>query len=380
MRITHVITDLRLGGAQDNTILTANGQSELGHQVTVLAGAFRSRRARLHQAVEYVELRHMRREVGLRDLAALAELGVVLRSREADVLHTHLSKAAALTRIAAPSHIPIVHTIHTFPFTPLQRPIVHGIFARIERWQARRTAVFLAVAPDNVRKALSHRIGNATQYRVVYSGMPIGELRDLARVEKSALRRRLGITGNPIVGTVGRLVAQKNPIVFVEAAARLIRQFPAIGLYVVGDGPMRPAAESRAHALGVPVNFVGERDDAAHWLRAFDVAVHTSSYEGMGRVLGEAMLVETLLVATAVDGVVDAVGASEERGFLVAPNDADALALAVQCAIEDNPRNDAKRARAVAWASEHLSIERMIRDTQAAYAYALATHGGGVTA
>jgi glycosyltransferase involved in cell wall biosynthesis len=148
-------------------------------------------------------------------------------------------------------------------------------------------------------------------------------------LERARARAELGLPPAAFVlGWVGRLSVEKGGDVLVEALARL-RDLPLLAC-VVGDGPERPALERRSARLGLAeqIRWSGVRADAGRLFRAFDAFVLSSRTEGTPMVLLEAMHAGVPVVASAVGGVPDVVGAQE--GWLVAPEDPDALAAALR--------------------------------------------------
>jgi glycosyltransferase involved in cell wall biosynthesis len=120
--------------------------------------------------------------------------------------------------------------------------------------------------------------------------------------DRAAARSRLGLPQDAfIVGTVSRLVRQKSVNDLIRAATRLPEAF----VVIVGEGPERETLEREARTLGERIRFLGHREDVAEFLRAFDVFVLCSRWEGEPLVLLEAM-------ATAVPWVSAANTAAQE--------------------------------------------------------------------
>src|SRR4051794_11763746 len=108
LRVLHIITRLIVGGAQENTLLTAIGQSRTpGMQVTLLSGIDDGPEGNLHARAyaEGVDLRLMpelvRPIAPLTDAVALAKVTAFIRRGKFDVVHTHSSKAGIIGRLAA---------------------------------------------------------------------------------------------------------------------------------------------------------------------------------------------------------------------------------------------------------------------------------------
>jgi glycogen synthase len=146
---------------------------------------------------------------------------------------------------------------------------------------------------------------------------------------------------------VGRLTAQKGVDVLLDALAR--PGLEGAVLDVVGDGDWRGRLEAQAGRLGLTgrVNFPGwrDRDALAAVYRAADVFVLPSRDEGMPNVLLEAMASGLPAVASRVAGAEDLV-ADGETGFLVPPDDPEALATALRRLIGDPALRAAMGARA----------------------------------
>ena len=116
---------------------------------------------------------------------------------------------------------------------------------------------------------------------------------------RAAARRKLGLAETGfLVGTVSRLVPQKSVADLIDAVAPM----PDVGLAIAGDGPLRKDLETRARPLGARVVFLGARDDVPEVLRALDVFVLASRWEGEPIALLEALAAGIPVVATATDG------------------------------------------------------------------------------
>ncbi len=187
--------------------------------------------------------------------------------------------------------------------------------------------------------------------------------------EGTEVRAALGIApGRSFVGTVGYLREQKGHTYLLQAAEQLDRRRGDIDWLIVGDGELRGrlGEEVRARGLAGKVHLLGNRDDVAELLAAFDVFALSSNFEGMCFAVAEALAVEVPVVATDVGGVGQSV-VHEETGMLVAPRDPDALADAIEGLLDD--RDQAVRlARAGRVRVEGLyGLQRMVDTTERLY-------------
>ena len=104
----HISTRLILGGSQENTILSCEGQADDGHTVSLVYGPIYGpegsllERVQTHGGVECIETPNLVREIApLRDRHCERDLRLIIREWKPDVVHTHSSKAGILGRFAA---------------------------------------------------------------------------------------------------------------------------------------------------------------------------------------------------------------------------------------------------------------------------------------
>jgi glycosyltransferase involved in cell wall biosynthesis len=241
-------------------------------------------------------------------------------------------------------------------------------FLALERALRPATDRFVAVSPTVARDAVVARVATPGKVDVAASAV---ELDIDAHEPSSAVRSMLGVPdGAPLIGTVGRLDAQKAPLDFVRMAAAVARARPGARFVMVGDGELAGDAARLAAELGAPVLFTGQRPDATRIIAALDVFVISSLYEGVGRALTEAMAAARPVVSTAVDGVVDVV-APGATGLLAPPRDPDALAERVLWMLDHPAAAASMGVQARARVRELFSPERMCATLDEVYSAAL---------
>lgn len=142
--------------------------------------------------------------------------------------------------------------------------------------------------------------------------------------------------GRRLIVACGRLVEQKGYPDLLRALSVLVRSEDA-QLWILGDGPLRPELTSLAATLGVGdrVEFLGFRDHPEDYMRAADVFVLSSLWEGFGNVIVEAMSTGAPVVSTDCPHGPAEIIRDGENGILVPPADAQALATALQRVLGD---------------------------------------------
>ena len=342
-RVLHVITRLIRGGADENTVLTAERLESRGYESWILAGrgseldAFPAEvRARTHILPQLV-----RDPDPLRDAIALVKLVRILRGEKWDLVHTHTAKAGFLGRMAAQiAGVPhVVHTLHGVTFHEHVSAPLRALYVALERVAARRCDALIAVGEDVKRKYLAERIGREDQYVTIASGMDVAafeEVRDDPRC-RDVVRSELGLSkSDVVVGMVSRLEPRKGWRHLFEAAAQLAPIFPGLRVLVVGEGSQRRELEANVRRLGLTdrVRFAGYRPDVARVIAAFDVAALTSLWEGLPRVLVQYSLLEKPIVTFDVEGAHEVVqdGGS---GYVVGAGNGAALGERLQRLVAD---------------------------------------------
>lgn len=108
--------------------------------------------------------------------------------------------------------------------------------------------------------------------------------------KREEMRRQLGLTGELVVGHVGRFNPQKNHPFLLDIFAALLKKEPDAVLLLVGGGADMPKIQAKVQELGIAerVRFLGVRSDVADLMQAMDVFVFPSLYEGLGIALVEA--------------------------------------------------------------------------------------------
>jgi len=213
------------------------------------------------------------------------------------------------------------------------------------------------------RELLAYGYYGPDRIRAIPNGVEIPPDDPAAR---GRIRAELGLGAAPVLMATSRLHPQKGHRHLLDAFALLRASFPALRLAVVGDGSERQNLEEQARQLGLAdsVAFTGFRADVADLLRAADLFVLPSLREGLPNTALEAMAAALPVVATAVDGVPEAVVAGE-TGLLVPPGNAARLRDAVARLLTE-PDLAARMGRAGRErVREHFALERTLADSVA---------------
>ena len=217
----------------------------------------------------------MRRSISPRaDFAALRRLVRVLQSQRFDVIHLHSSKAGFLGRLAARiagGSAAVVYSPHGLSFLGNQSPAKRQLYLALERIAGHMSDRIIAVSASE--RQIIAQVGLIAPDRIVQIENGISPIALPAIFDRSAMRRTLGQPSDaPLIGTVARLSTQKNPRLFLEAAAHVLRDQPTARFVWCGGGELHTTASAYARELGIEdaCCFLGHRNDAHQVLAALD--------------------------------------------------------------------------------------------------------------
>ena len=338
VKVCHVITRLDLGGAQENTLHTVRTLRSPYHASLVAGpGGLLDDEARASDGIEVHFLPALVRPIRpWRDLRAVAGLARLLLRLRPDIVHTHSSKAGIVGRAAArvAGVGIVVHSIHGYGFHEGQPAWMRAALVGLERAALPLTSHFIAVSRANLERGAALGIVDPRRATVIRSGVRIEAFRAAAHdraAARAALAAAIGAPpAAPLVGMVACLKAQKAPLDFVAAAARVAAARPDARFLIAGDGDMRSQVETRIADLGLGGRFhlLGWRRDVPHIMAALDVVVLTSLWEGLPRVVPEAIAAGRPIVATAVDGTGEVL-ADGINALVTGPSDPSGIAARV---------------------------------------------------
>lgn len=378
MRVTHIITRLVLGGAQENTVASVLGlRARPGLEIDLISGPTRGPEGSLEDAFTALPgaltiTPHLIRPIHpWHDALALRDLTRLLRARQPQLVHTHSGKAGILGRLAARrAGVPlIVHTIHGPSFGPFQGALANAAFTPAERLAARCTTHFVSVSDAMTRQYLAARVGRREQFTRIFSGFPLEPF--LRATNDPALRARLGLASDDfVVGKIARLTALKGHDDLLGIAPELIRQCPEMKFLLVGDGAWRSRLESKIRALGLEDRFIltglVPPEQIPQLVGIMNALVHLSSREGLPRALPQALAAARPVVAYDCDGAGE-VCLDGETGYLVPPDDVALLTERLVTLANDPPLRARLGQRGRALVKELFPVERMVDELHALY-------------
>lgn len=319
LRVLQVISDTNIGGAGRYllTLLENHDRSRLRMQVLCPPGSLLIERCR-GLGVEVFTSPHLSgdRSFSCKNLVPLLlDIRRLIKEQQIDLMHTHASFAGRLA--ARLVGVPAVFTRHRLDWEAPKKGIKKKAFTLINNLTSSRV---IAVS-EAVRESLIAEGMPRERIALIYNGIDVERFRQEAA--RSDARASLGLGSAPVVGTVGRLEAEKGHRCFLEAAARIKKEYPDAVFLVVGDGSLAGDLKEQARNLGLEerVVFTGFREDVPQLMAAMDVLVVPSLTEAFGFSLVEGMCLGRPCVASSVGGIKE-IAEDGRTALLAAPGDA----------------------------------------------------------
>ncbi|SDK79247.1 Glycosyltransferase involved in cell wall bisynthesis [Franzmannia pantelleriensis] len=323
--------------------------------------------------IEVLTAPHLQRSIRpLADGRALWQLWRYFHARNVDVVHTHSSKTGVLGRLAAClAGVPcIVHTVHGFAFPAARSGLQRRLFQTMEWLGGRCAHRVICLHEGDARICLEQLKLPAHKVVVLPNGVDLDKYRPPATDDRLSLRCQLGLPRDRVLVTmVGRLWEQKDPGCLVDAYCALWEDGdPGADLVLVGDGELQPLLEERVARAGLAehVHFLGWRSDTPELLRASDMFVLPSRWEGMPLAILEAMATGLAVVVSDIPGNRHLVSHAD-HGVLFPAGDHVALGKALQCLLAQQDRRHALGRAARLHVETNHDIRMRVRHIEALY-------------
>jgi len=258
-------------------------------------------------------------------------------------------------------------------YTFLPQPL-HTISRRNvyrNRLAARLMRHLITVSPSLGDRFCRYNKVPRSKLRVISYGVDLEAAWQHTSAEVASSRRQLGFGANHVViGSIGRLVEQKDYVTQLTAFARAAKQTTELRMILVGEGPLYEPLRRLAQDLGVQdkVRFIGpcESQRVPLVMRSLDIFVLSSKFEPFGVVLLEAKAAALAIAATAVNEVPEIV-IDGQSGLLAPPEDPERLAeLFVKLAKDPHLRQQLGQ-EALREAKDRHSLQAVTRRYQELY-------------
>jgi glycosyltransferase involved in cell wall biosynthesis len=304
----------------------------------------------------------------LKDLNAFFLLLREIRKFKPDVIHTHTAKAGALGRVAGLVVAPRAKRIHTF-----HGHLLHGYFGSgktqivifVEKLLALFTMRLIAIGNSVKRDLLEVGVGREPKYEVIFPG-----LQSFQVYPKMKAREQLGLEfDKKYFVFVGRLTQIKRPDRLLDIARFLKVNYPDSHILIAGAGELLATIKNESDTQGLPMTFLGWRNDIDLILSAADIAILCSDNEGIPLTLIQAAQAGLPIISTDVGSVSDIV--SHGVNGLLTETTSDGLISAAKSLLDSTSMQDEFGKEGQNRARQYFTSEAMVKHHERLYSQVL---------
>ncbi len=327
-KVTHLITTIERGGAEKQLLTLSSEQVQSGLNVVVL---YLKGKPDLRNEFEAAGVEVNNLLVGKSFLKQIFLLSKYLRKNPSPV-HAHLPKSELLAAAVIAKKYFIFSRHNAEPFWPSGPRIISNL---LSKYVCKRASQGIAIS-NAVKSYLIKRgeIPNDYKIDVVYYGF-----------QKDILTNSVGLnlitnlmnvqSSNYKIGTIGRLVPQKDYPTLLSAFSNVLKSLPDTELYVVGEGYLKKDLNDLSKSLGIKdnVHWIGKTEYIKEFLSKIDLFILPSKYEGFGLVLLEAMVAKKPIIAANNSAIPEVLGKTYEGLF--STGDVNSLAKQIKTVISD---------------------------------------------
>jgi len=328
-KVTHIITTIERGGAEKQLLTLAIEQVQSGLKVEVF---FLKGKPDLKNEFEESGVKVNNLLAGKSFLRQIFLLFKQLRKNPSPI-HAHLPKSELLAAIVVRNKHLIFSRHNAEPFWPGGPRIISNL---LSKFVCKKASQGIAIS-NAVKSYLIKRGEISTCYKidVVYYGFQKDTSTNAAGL---GLITNImpGQSSNYKIGTIGRLVPQKDYPTLLSAFSNVLKSMPNTDLYVVGEGHLQKDLIELSKSLGIKdkVYWIGKTEYIKEFLSKIDLFVLPSKYEGFGLVLLEAMVAKKPIITANNSAIPEVLGKTYEGLF--STGDVNVLAQKIKTVISDN--------------------------------------------
>ena len=363
LKVLLMTTHLDTGGIPVYVVELARGLKQVGHVPVVISDSGWMRKRLAEEGITHYQVpcrtsSELNPKLWFRVFPALFR---ILRREKPDLLHAHTRIMQVLARgLNLLTGIPFVTTCH-------------GLYKfRIGRRMFRcwgNTVMAISV-PSMERLVDQYKLAPPHQVSLVVNGVDVNYFsKPASQKEIEAFCQVNGLTGDPVIGGIARLSPIKGFDYFLKAIPVLLKDYPNLQVLLVGDGPDREKLIQLAYSLGLESRVILSHPvrDTRIPLAAMQVFVAPALEEGFGLSIVEAMAAGVPVVSSNVGGPASIIEEGRS-GYLVPPEDPEALARGVDRILRDPQGRIRIIQAAKERAGQHFDMKRVVSQVEEVYA------------
>jgi glycosyltransferase involved in cell wall biosynthesis len=298
-----------------------------------------------------------------------AKVARYIKENEIQLIHAHLPWAGILARrVGKKCKIPVLYTEHN------KQERYHWGTRAMNLLTMNALSGIIAVSGDVAASIRKYKPRLRPPLHTVLNGVNLDRFHR-AEFKGEAVRQALQIPAEaPIIGTIAVFRFQKRLDLWMELAAKILKQHPETHFIIVGDGPLKEMLLAKRDALGMTnrIHMPGLETEVRPFLAAFDIYMMSSVFEGLPIALLEAMAMECPVITTDAGGIKEVIR-DQKDGFLCAVDHPEALVDRASQLLTSPTQRTTYGALARRRVQEGFSMEKMVAELEKLYQQTLAS-------
>lgn len=287
-----------------------------------------------------------RNPISKNNIKAYKELKSIVLRNQYDIIHCNTPMGGVITRLVKKNCkqivAKIIYTAHGFHFYK-GGPIKNWIlYYPIEKFLSHYTDVLITINEEDYQIALN-KFKTKFVYKINSTGISLQKFqKDLDDEEKIELQKSLNIEDNNfVILCIGELNKNKNQLMQIKAMEILIKEYPNIKLFLVGNGPLKEFYEKEIQIRSLENNIflLGYRTDINKLLKMSNLVISTSIREGLPINILEAMSSGNPVIVTSNRGHREIIS-NENDGFIIELGDYNELVNKIKYIIENKEKRN----------------------------------------
>jgi len=370
-QICLVITKSNFGGAQKYVYEIATSLDKDIFDVTVALGGNGILKTKLEESgIEVISIPHLERDISIfNELKVFKFLINFFHKKHFDVVHLNSSKIGGLGGLAAKlcSTPKVIFTAHGWAFNE-ERSFLSKLLIKLSYWTTIMICDKTIAVSENIKKRVLGWPFVANKIDVIHNGV-----KEIDFYEKEIAREKISKVNQNVskekflIGTIAELHPIKGLDILIESAKE-VTKIENVQFVIIGDGHIKKELEEKIQSLNLDkkVILIGFLDNAAKYLKAFDLFILPSRSEALALVLLEAGLAEVPVIASKVGGLPEIIS-DKKYGRLFTSENSNELSNEINSAIENYEETKITAQNLNHRIRENFSYKKMLEETSKNY-------------
>lgn len=329
------------GGVSEYIYMLLNNISKYKYEHILIASEdYKEQERRFTGLVSKMYFVPMKREINIKnDIDSILKVRKILKKEKPNIVYLHSSKAGAIGRISLLFNrkIKIIYNAHGWSFNANlgSNPKKYAI---IERILAIKTNKIINISKNEYQSAIENKISNNKKMLIIENGIDFKKFNNNEQY-RNHTRIKYKIKEDEILlGIVGRISEQKDPITAIRAFKKLTEKYNNIKIMYVGNGNLEEKIIkfSMENNVNDKVIITGWVNNVQEYIPAFDIAILPSKWEGFGLAIIEYIACNKPIIATNVGGIQDIINNEDVKGILIKSENENELYEAIDEQLSNN--------------------------------------------